>query len=219
MSSSVPVILAQESDWIAINKPAGWLCHSAGTDTNDLVSWLQLEGLGPFAPVHRLDLGTSGVAVLARQAAVSDLAESFAMREVEKHYTALVFGVTRQKGTLRRALPDARRGKPVPAETRYRRLEEFGKWSLLDVRPVTGRKHQIRRHLQGIGHALIGDDRFGPRGKKTVPAFPGRLWLHCASLEVPDLPRLEAPLPEELERHLEVLRLKVAKPASVPPQP
>ncbi|MCA9569312.1 MAG: RluA family pseudouridine synthase [Myxococcales bacterium] len=215
-----PSILARLDDAIAVDKPAGWLVHPVGTDAPDLVTWLGADG--PWAPVHRLDAGTSGPVWMARPAAVERWAARFRDHEVEKVYLTLVYGATRDHGTLRRPLQDGRRGRPLDAETRYRTLERFPadrpRWCLLEVRPVTGRKHQIRRHLQGVGHAVVGDDRYRPRGKPTVPAFPGRLWLHCASLAVPGMPVVTAPLPPELAAHLEVLRGS-GRPAPSPADP
>jgi 23S rRNA-/tRNA-specific pseudouridylate synthase len=145
------------------------------------------------------------VVLFCPHAAKAMWAEHFAEGTVQKRYLALVFGQTRDKGIIRRALADGRRSKPLEAVTRYRTLEKFSKWSLLSVRPETGRKHQIRRHLQGIGHAVIGDTRYLPRGRPTVPAFPGRLWLHAERIEI-DGRTFEAPLAPELEAHLAVLR-------------
>src|SRR5690606_57771 len=117
---------------------------------------------------------------------------------VVKRYRALVHGRTNAKGIVRRPLADARRGRALPAVTRYRRLAIYGRTSLIEARPETGRQHQIRRHLAGVGHPVVGDARYGPARFAPVPGFPGRLWLHCASIELPNGARFEAALPEEL---------------------
>jgi len=209
MPDPSPALLFVDSAIIAINKPSGWLVHPAGTDAPDLTTWLESQDTpAHLAPVHRLDLGTSGIVVFAPPDRVAKLTGFLAEGQAQKRYRALVFGTTRPKGTIRRKLQDGRRGKSLEATTRYRTLESFGEgrtWSYLEARPETGRKHQIRRHLQGIGHAIIGDDRYRPRGKPTVPAFPGRLWLHALELEI-DGHTFRAPLPDELEAHLEALR-------------
>jgi 23S rRNA pseudouridine955/2504/2580 synthase len=93
----------------------------------------------------------------------------------------------------------------VDAVTRYRLEAWLGPFSLLTVRPETGRKHQIRRHLQTIGHAVVGDDRYPPRRFRKVPGFPGRLWLHANELTLPDGRRFRAPLAAELDDHLRLL--------------
>ena len=99
-----------------------------------------------------------------------------------------------------------RRGRPLPAVTRYRHREALGGFSLVEARPETGRKHQIRRHLHGIGHPIVGDERYRPRRFKAVPGYPGRLWLHAAALELPDGHTIVAPLPPALMDHLDRLR-------------
>src|SRR5690606_14273653 len=146
----------------------------------DLVSWLRGQGEDAL-PVHRLDAESSGLVICAAEPALrQEAAGWFAEGRIEKTYLALVAGRARPKGVIRRALEDARRGRPLPAVTRYRTLELLGGVSLLRVRPETGRKHQIRRHMQGLGHPLVGDTRYGPRRPLRVPGFPGRLWLHAA---------------------------------------
>jgi 23S rRNA-/tRNA-specific pseudouridylate synthase len=216
----IPAILDQDDDWIALAKPSGWVCHPAGTDAPDLLAWLVAHHGPGWAPAHRLDRGTSGVVVYARPTQVDTIARAFATGPVEKRYTALVYGATRPHGTIDRPLQDGRRGRALPATTRWRRREAFGRWTLLDIRPETGRKHQIRRHLQGIGHAIVGDDRYRPRGNRTVPAFPGRLWLHAAHLALPGLPPLDAPLPDELLAHLERVRqVTESRSGKRPPRP
>jgi 23S rRNA-/tRNA-specific pseudouridylate synthase len=125
---------------------------------------------------------------------------------IEKTYLTLVHGRTRKKGVVRRPLQDGRRSRKLSATTRYRTLEVFERTSLLAVHIETGRKHQIRRHLHGIGHPIVGDERYRPRRKLSVPAFPGRLWLHAAQLILPDGTTVTAPLPEALLSHLDTLR-------------
>ena len=204
-----PTLLFADATLVAVDKPTGWLVHPAGTEAPDLLGWLADQDVPTgLAPVHRLDRGTSGVTMVAPGDHAARWAGAFASGDADKHYQALVFGVTRDKGTVRRALADGRRGKPLDAVTRYRTVERFTKWSLLAVRPETGRKHQIRRHLQGIGHAVVGDARYPVRGKKTVPAFPGRLWLHAERLTLGEHDFV-APLPAELADHLAILRERV----------
>ncbi len=170
------------------------------------------EGLPPgVVPLHRLDLHTSGVLLCASDLSVRGrVQEWFAAGLVQKTYLALVHGRTHGKGTIRRGLKDARRRKTLDAVTRYTRREALGGFSLLEVHPETGRKHQVRRHLQGLGHAVVGDTRYRPKRFRKVPAFPGRLWLHAWRVTLPDGGAFEAPLPEALESHLAVLRQGVA---------
>src|SRR5690606_8756122 len=107
---------------------------------------------------HRIDRETSGVVLCADDDAVlAELGRVFREALATKRYRALVFGRTHKKGVIRTPLGDARRGTAVEAVTRYRLLAWLGPTSLLEVRPATGRRHQIRRHLQRIGHSVVGD--------------------------------------------------------------
>ena len=203
---SEPTVLTRGRGWVALDKPSGWLVHSAGTDAPDLGTWLRQAGMSDHQPAHRIDGGTSGVVLFATPMGMAPLAKAFSEGSIDKTYLALVFGHTRPKGRIKRALADGRRGRPLDAATRYRTLELLTRCALLEVSPETGRKHQIRRHLQGIGHAIVGDERYGQRGRPTVPKFPGRLWLHAARLVLPDQTVIEAALPPELDAHLAALR-------------
>ncbi len=204
-----PRVIATHDGIVAVHKPAWMLVHPAGVpDRPDLCTWLDTQDDLPSGcrPVHRLDAQASGVVLCAADATVrAEVAGWLARGEIDKSYVALVHGRTHRKGIIRRPLADARRGRPLPAVTRYRRLEWLGAFTLLEVRPATGRKHQIRRHLHGLGHPLVGDDRYRPRRFRPVPAFPGRLWLHAIGIMLPDETIFSDPLPPELEAHLEAL--------------
>lgn len=201
-----PRLLDEHEGIVAAHKPAHMPVHRAREDGPlDLGSWLSQQP-GPAAelvPIHRLDAQTSGVVLCAADPAVrARVSAWFAAGEVDKLYVALVHGRTHRKGNIRRPLADARRGRPLQALTRYKRLDWLGPFTLLEARPATGRKHQVRRHLHGIGHPVVGDERYRPRRFRAVPAFPGRLWLHALGLMLPDETIFQAPLPAELEAHL-----------------
>jgi 23S rRNA (uracil1939-C5)-methyltransferase len=137
-----------------------------------------------LTPVHRLDIGTSGVCWFARRPEhVAPLAR--ALEQGEETYLALARGVTRDKGKIARPLLDA--GEPRPAVTRYRRTAVIAGHSLLELRPEHRRKHQLRRHLASIGHAILGDGRYGdgPSNRHFEHRYGlDRPFLHCASLRV-----------------------------------
>ena len=207
-----PTVLHRFDGLVAVDKPAGWLVHrAAGNDAPDVVSWLLSAHDIDVAPAHRLDFATSGVVVLGEHPSVVDAMRArFEAGVVVKRYTALVVGRTRRKGTIDRRLKDARRGRPIDARTTYRLMEWLDTCSLLSVRPRTGRKHQIRRHLQGLGHAIVGDARYRPRQPVDVGPAPDRLWLHASRLSWPDGPDLHAPLPQALDAHREAMRAREA---------
>ena len=213
-SLPTPSLLGERDGIWAFYKPSGMLTHPAGTDGLDLMTWIaaQPELPSDLAPAHRLDLGTSGVMLAAGGGRRAELAAWFEAGEVEKTYLALVHGRTQRKGVIRRALKDARRDKPLDAVTRWRSKERLKGCTLLAVRPATGRKHQVRRHLHGIGNPVVGDARYRRPGKPVPGAT--RLWLHAWRIKLPDGHVFEAPLPPELEAHLEALRQLSAGPSA-----
>jgi 23S rRNA (uracil1939-C5)-methyltransferase len=124
------------------------------------------RGLKPasIAAIHRLDVGTSGVCLVAkRKSAVAGFAR--ALSEGQKRYVGLARGVTHKKGTLAQPLKERERGvqRELAATTRYVRKQVVAGHSLLELSPLEGRTHQIRRHLAQIGHPIVGDARYGHR--------------------------------------------------------
>ncbi len=142
--------------------------------------------------VHRLDMDTSGVLVMARDADTHrELSRQFQDREVEKTYIAEVFGQVEEQGGLidfpiRKDMDnppmqcvDYEQGKP--SQTLWRVLEQKGDRARLELRPTTGRSHQLRIHLREIGHPILGDDLYAP---SKVQAMSERLLLHALSLTI-----------------------------------
>jgi tRNA pseudouridine65 synthase len=209
-------LLHTDPDLVAIDKPAGLLVHPSALDAHEDITALGLlqAQLGErLFPLHRLDKGTSGVLLFARNAqAARAWGIAFANGEVAKRYLALVRGWPPASGTIDHALardpelPSA--GQPrVPAVTHYRRLACFewpfsadgrhpcSRYALVEARPVTGRRHQIRRHFKHIAHPLIGDANYGKSThNRAVAAFlgPRRLWLHAADVVLPGGLRIAA---------------------------
>lgn len=207
---STPTLLSSSDGLWVVSKPAGWVVHPTNDPSmQDLVSWAteafpDAEGI---APIHRIDRHTSGLVLMSPDASLrGEAGVWFTEDDVRKEYRALVYGPTPATGRLDAPLQDARRGKPLEAVTEFETLETFVSCSYLSVRPLTGRKHQIRRHLHGIDHAIVGEQRYRPRKFLRVPGFPGRLWLHATHLELPDGRTFSAPLPPELADHLDLLR-------------
>lgn len=185
-----PLRILYEDNWLlAVDKPAGLLMHPSWIDrsaTDTLAGRVKhyLHG-APVHTVHRLDRPTSGIVLVGKTAGVArNLADQFASRTVTKTYWALARGFTAEAFGCDRALveePDAVSDRKAqqnkaaqPAETRFRRLAiaEVGlavsrypkaRLSLLECRPQTGRKHQIRRHLKTLRHPILGDTRYGDR--------------------------------------------------------
>jgi len=220
-------VLYADAHVAVINKPSGLLVHpGAGRNFGTLVNALlyhypEVRGIGPedrMGIVHRLDRETSGVIVTARSLkAYQELKRQFKSREVKKVYLALVWGhPSESEGTI--DLPIGRHvhhGQKFSVETRrprvaitdYTVLRRFSEFSLLEVRPHTGRTHQIRVHLAAIGRPVAGDRIYGPRkSRREIP----RLFLHARKIgfrhpETGEWREFEAPLPADLERFLETL--------------
>ena len=231
----IPVeILYEDEDLVVVNKPAGMVVHAgAGTARGTLVNAL-LHRLGELSTsggllrpgiVHRLDRGTSGALVVARNdAAHRQLAEQFRARRVAKTYLALVHGaLERDAGTIglpiardfrRRTRMTARRREGREARTDWRVLARLDGFTLVEVGLRTGRTHQIRAHFSALRHPVVGDTLYGaPRqgcaGRQTLPPL-GRNFLHAARIAFVHPRRAEpvevrAPLPAELRDYLERL--------------
>jgi 23S rRNA pseudouridine1911/1915/1917 synthase len=176
--------------------------------------------------VHRLDRDTSGLLVVARNAAAqAALQAQFKAHRVRKTYLGLVGGVVNaQLGRIEKPIgrdPRTRLRMAVtaegrPAVTGYRVRERFVEWTLLELDLVTGRTHQIRVHLASIGHPVAGDPVYATGIVRRGPKGLARLFLHAWKLEFVSprsgrLVRCEAPLPDELEGVLEALRAAEAR--------
>ncbi|MDI7276592.1 MAG: RluA family pseudouridine synthase [Anaerolineae bacterium] len=229
---AVPIaldVLYEDAALAVINKPAGLVVHPAHGHVADtlvngllarypeLASWPAEEGFPGL--VHRLDRDTSGVLVVARTVPVREaLRTQFRAGTVRKVYLALVIGRPRHKRARIEApiARDARQRKRMavvseggrPAITEYQVLEPLGSYALLEVRPVTGRTHQIRVHLAAVGHPVAGDRVYGPERQRLRLRRP---FLHAAGLTFRhpisgEEVTFRAPLPAELEDVLRQLR-------------
>jgi 23S rRNA pseudouridine1911/1915/1917 synthase len=173
-------ILFNDPDVVVVNKPAGMVVHpAAGNPTGTLVNALlhhvkDLSGIGgEVRPgiVHRLDKGTSGVMVIAKNdEAHKELARQFHDREVEKEYVALAWGLVQQRKRINAAIGrdpknrvkmSTRAGRARHAVTRVTWSRDLKGVTLLRVAIATGRTHQIRVHLSAIGHPIVGDALYG----------------------------------------------------------
>jgi len=227
-------VLYEDEDVIVVNKPAGMVVHAgAGAARGTLVNAL-LHHFGTLSSVggnlrpgivHRLDRGTSGAIVAARNdAAHRVLAEQFRSRTVSKTYIALLHGrMPRDSGTIarpiardpqRRTRMTARLARGRVAQTDWRILLRLGNFTLVEAEPRTGRTHQIRAHFAAAGHALVGDTLYGAPREVRVAGFSpsplARVFLHAARLSFAH-PRtgatvaVRAPLDPDLRNYLNEL--------------
>ncbi len=210
-------ILYEDEDCVVIDKPIGLLTHSKGafnpeaTVSTWLRSRMQAMNGERAGIVHRLDRATSGVMICAKTPeALSWLQKQFSQRKVKKIYVAVAQGVFREPEAII-DMPIMRNPKKPQtfrvgsngkaAITAYKVLKTDDKLTLVELKPATGRTHQLRVHLEEIGHPIIGDTFYG--GK---PA--DRLYLHARSLEI-TLPNRErkvfdVPVPAEFEALFQV---------------
>jgi 23S rRNA pseudouridine1911/1915/1917 synthase len=232
-------IVYQDADLIVIDKPAGMVVHpAAGHDSGTVVNALlhhvdDLSGIGGEKRpgiVHRLDRGTSGLMVVAKNdRAHEELSRQFREREVEKEYIALTWGEVmagrRIDTAIGRDPADRKKMSSEPARirrsreavTRILRAEHFGRvLTLARVAIHTGRTHQIRVHLSAIGHPIVGDPLYGgvhrrvPGDIRAVTHLD-RPFLHAARLAFAhpaDARRMEfeSELPGDLQRVLDAVR-------------
>jgi 23S rRNA pseudouridine1911/1915/1917 synthase len=232
-AEEIPIdILFQDADIIVVNKPAGMVVHpGAGHEHGTLVNALlhhvtDLSGIGgELRPgiVHRLDKGTSGVIVVAKNdAAHQELARQFHDREVEKEYVALVWGLVQQRKRIdipigrdpvHREKISTRARRARSAVTRVTWARHVPGLSLLRIAIHTGRTHQIRVHLNAIGHPIVGDSLYGgvhrrvPHDLRAVQRLT-RPFLHAERLafthpRTGEYLEFKAPLPEDLRSTLE----------------
>ena len=194
-------ILYHDADVIAVDKPVGVAAHpTLGWEGPDVVGGLQAMGFtlpdaGPperQGIVQRLDVGTSGVMVVAASVpAYSALKRAFKERTVDKTYHALVQGLPDPiEGTIDAPIarhPSAGWKFAVahggrPSVTHYSVIEAFRRASLLDIHLETGRTHQIRVHMSSVGHPCVGDPMYGSDPNLARELGLKRQWLHATKL-------------------------------------
>ncbi len=213
-------VLHKDAEVLVIDKPAG-LAVQGGTGTDrhldGLLDALKFDAKERPRLVHRLDRDTSGVLVLARTAeAARWLGDAFKGRDTDKVYWAVVAGVPKiRQGTIdlklaklpgkagERVVVDEREGKK--AITDYAVVEDIkGVASWLALKPITGRTHQLRAHLEAIGHPILGDGKYGGKSAHLdIADAPKQLQLHARSIALtrPNGKKLqvEAPLPSHMK--------------------
>ena len=216
-------VLFEDKRLLVINKPSGLAVHGGSGVSHGVIELLRAARpeLRDLSLVHRLDRETSGCLVLAkRRSALRELHQKFRDGTVAKNYLALVIGDWQLGGQLVDAplLVEHRKngerhvvvsGAGKPAQTKMRLSRTFGKYSLLQCQPLTGRTHQIRVHALHLGHPVAGDERYGdPEANATARKLGlKRLFLHAQSISFPDDSgndlHFTAPLADDLERFLD----------------
>lgn len=226
-------VVFEDEHIIVVNKPPGMVIypaagHSSGTLMNALAyRCRKLASIGaPLRPgvVHRLDKDTSGLIVIAKDDdAYHSLVNKFKQKEVEKEYIAIVYGtpkkssgeirsqIGRSASDRKRMSTRTRRGKE--AVTLYEVVTGFKAASLVKVRIITGRTHQIRVHFASSGHPVLGDKTYGKKTaikfrQKTIHFKRQMLHSHILRFKHPvtgETLKLTAPMPEDMEKAVEEL--------------
>lgn len=200
----VPIV-HEDADLVVVDKPAGLVtAPTPESDRGNLLDFLTRRGAGPVWLVHRIDRMTSGLLVFARTPEANRaLGDLFARHDVEREYRAVVAGVPTDQ-TIDRPIDGKR------AVTHVRVLEALAGAALVSARLETGRTHQIRIHLAGIGHPVLGDAQHGGEVARRFTPRPPRLALHAAVLgfvhpRTGEALRFESPLPPDLAGWLATL--------------
>ena len=220
------MVLAEGRDWIAINKPSG-LAVQGGTSISTHIDGM-LRALAPHTKgrlrlVHRIDKDTSGVLLLAKTLeAARALTEAFHRHRVEKTYLAIVMGMPAKSGKIRAPLKKLAKktGEKIvvdndgqDATTLYRRIDHAGrKLSLMALRPVSGRTHQLRVHMHHINTPICGDGKYGGDVKHPGGLLARRLHLHAWQIKVADGKVITAPLSPHFAASMERLGLALPPP-------
>ena len=226
VGENIPLDIVYEDDSLyVIHKPVGMVVHpGAGNKKGTLVNALlglsaKLSSVGDAERpgiVHRLDKETSGLLLVAKNnQAHRALQEQFASRSLSKTYTALVRGrVEFEEGHLdasmardtkiRQKMAVSQLDTARPAETLYRVLKRFKHTTLLEIKLITGRTHQIRVHMEHLGYPVVGDKLYGSRADQKCP----RMALHASKIEflhpkTGKIMRFEAPIPAEMKKMIE----------------
>lgn len=231
VAEDIPLdIVFENEDILMVNKPAGMVVHpAAGHASGTLVNAvlyhapeISIQGSTRPGIIHRLDKDTSGIMVVAKSdRAQTSLAEQWQARKVQKRYFALATGVVEEdtatidapigrNAVNRQQMATTRAGKE--AITHFTVIERFAESTLLDVTIETGRTHQIRVHLNFIGHAVVGDALYGNKVSARLASELGlqRQFLHAGSLgfAMPgsgEARIFKAPLPSDLQNALDQL--------------
>ena len=215
------MVLAEGRGWIAINKPSGLAVQggtSIATHVDGMLQALASHTNGRLRLVHRIDKDTSGVLLLAKTLeSARALTEAFHRHKIEKTYLAIVMGMPAESGKIRAPLKKlaGKFGEKMvvdddgqDATTLYRRIDHAGrKLSLMALRPVSGRTHQLRVHMQHINTPICGDGKYGGDAAHPGDMVARRLHLHAWQVKLADGKVITAPLSPHFSASMEQLGL------------
>ena len=211
------LIIDNNENFIVLNKSAGISVQGGTKSKKNLIDIFKKSEIfsdsKPFS-VHRLDKDTSGVFLMAKNRETAQLLTSlFRLRRVHKTYLAICHGsVTKKQGLLKDSLVRYENNKQIieNAETLFKVIDKNSLCSFVEMKPVTGRKHQLRKQLLLLGHPIIGDSKYNLQSKKGINK-KDHLMLHSYEIKFMINGKkysFNAPLPVYFEKYLKIKRLR-----------
>jgi 23S rRNA pseudouridine1911/1915/1917 synthase len=204
-------IIYEDQNLLVLDKPASLAVHpsgsiKSGTLANGVAYYFNNIGLkSKVRPVNRLDYGTSGLILFAKNAQTQNsLSEAIKEGRIERIYYAVVAGVVKaERGIIDYSISETNGARQVAADgkfalTEYRTIQRYKDASLLEINIQTGRTHQIRIHLNAIGHPIYGDSKYGKKTPaiKRPALHAGKLIFHDSAFKIPEL---QAPWPADFQ--------------------
>ncbi len=220
-AENIPLdIVYEDYDLLVLNKPAGLVVHPVrniltGTLVNGVAAYFKEIGLhAKVRPVNRLDSGTSGLIIFAKNVLTQDsLSKAILKHQISRIYFAIVSGIPgSDSGIITAPIGENKDRRFVtkhgrPAETHFKIVERFRDACMLELNLKTGRTHQIRAHLSYIGFPILGDPKYGVASQLiNRPALhAGKINFSASSFPIPEL---TAPFPADFRELLERIRLR-----------
>lgn len=206
------MVIFKDKNIIVLNKPSG-LAVQGGTNTtrhiDGLLEALKFENSEKPKLVHRIDKDTSGILVLARNRQAADtMTKAFRERDLDKTYLALVRGCPEKLfGEINMPLEKVGEKMQIvndgkKAVTQYNVIDKAGKkYALVEAKPLTGRTHQIRAHLEGIGTPILGDDKYYGKERCRLNEVADKLYLHAYQIDLSSVYGKKTIIRAELPKH------------------
>ena len=217
IKSNEKQIIENNEDFVVINKDSGISVQGGTRSNKNLIDIFRksriFENTKPYS-VHRLDKDTSGIFLIAKNRKTAQLLTSlFRLRRVHKTYLAICHGaLSKQKGILKDTLVRYDNNKKITeqAETFFKVIDKNSFCSLVEMKPITGRKHQLRKQLLLLGHPIMGDSKYNLENQNNINK-KDHLMLHSYEIKFMINEKkytFKAPLPVYFEKYLKIKRLR-----------
>ena len=217
IKSNEKLIIEDNEDFVVINKDSGISVQGGTKSKKNLIDIFRdskiFKNTKPYS-VHRLDKDTSGIFLIAKNRKSAQLLTTlFRLRRVHKTYLAICHGsINNDKGILKNTLVRYDNNKKIKenAETLYRVIDKNSLCTLVEMRPITGRKHQLRKQMLILGHPIVGDNKYNLEDQIELNKNK-YLMLHSSEIKFMINKKkytFEAPLPSYFEKYLKIKRLR-----------